>query len=199
MLSEIKSSLFTRWSNAGALGEYSAAFSHLPADQWYGKFPGTLKRKGASGGGGGGGGEELVPFTALVTGSSDGNLIIVEDSETVCLSQTDVTFSAYVVKPDGTREAAACDWKLLDDGTNDVFMVYGDEDEIVSIRSFLVFSRWGEAVHEFYNIPPNQPAYGWDGSYRGQVMDPAVFTWFAEVEFVDGRVELFEGDVNLVK
>jgi hypothetical protein len=30
-------------------------------------------------------------------------------------------------------------------------------------------------------------------------MDPAVFTWFAEVEFVDSSVELFEGDVNLMK
>jgi hypothetical protein len=30
-------------------------------------------------------------------------------------------------------------------------------------------------------------------------MNPAVFAWFAEVEFKDGTVELFKGDVTLVR
>jgi len=30
-------------------------------------------------------------------------------------------------------------------------------------------------------------------------MNPAVFTWFAEVELADGRTELFKGDVSLMR
>jgi len=30
-------------------------------------------------------------------------------------------------------------------------------------------------------------------------MDPAVFTWFAEVEFTDGMVLVYEGDVTLMR
>ena len=82
------------------------------------------------------------------------------------------------------------------DNNNDLFMIYGGK-EVAKIRSFLVFSRWGETVFQYYLFPPNEPPYGWDGKYRGEPMNSAVFTWFAEVEFVDGVVELFEGSVTL--
>jgi gliding motility-associated-like protein len=85
-----------------------------------------------------------------------------------------------------------------EDGRNDIFMIYGGSS-IVRIKSFLVFNRWGETVHEYYNFPPNYALAGWTGYFRGQRMDPGVFTWFAEVEFIDGLVELLEGDVTLIR
>jgi hypothetical protein len=30
-------------------------------------------------------------------------------------------------------------------------------------------------------------------------MNPAVFVYYAEIEYIDGRVELFKGDVTLVR
>ena len=84
------------------------------------------------------------------------------------------------------------------DGVNDVFMVFAGSD-VVKIKSFLVFSRWGETVFQYFNFEPNNPAFGWDGKHRGEYMNPAVFTWFATVEFIDGRVELYEGDVSLMR
>ncbi|MCB9274756.1 MAG: gliding motility-associated C-terminal domain-containing protein [Lewinellaceae bacterium] len=84
------------------------------------------------------------------------------------------------------------------DGANDVFMAFAGPD-VVKIRSFLVFNRWGESVFEVYGPPPNDPNYGWDGTYRGELYNGAVFAWFAEVEFVDGVVELFKGDVTLLR
>ncbi|MFT5168009.1 MAG: hypothetical protein ACI8P3_003248, partial [Saprospiraceae bacterium] len=30
-------------------------------------------------------------------------------------------------------------------------------------------------------------------------LNPAVFVYLAEVEFIDGRVEIYKGDVSLVK
>ncbi len=85
------------------------------------------------------------------------------------------------------------------DGTNDVFMIYADPSKVTKIKSFLVFNRWGETVWEYYDFDPNNPAYGWDGNHRGQLMNPAVFAWFAEIELVDGRTELYKGDVTLMR
>ena len=77
-------------------------------------------------------------------------------------------------------------------------MIYGGK-EVKEIKSFLVFSRWGETIFQYYNFQPNNPVYGWNGKHRDELMNSAVFTWFAEVEFVDGLVKLFEGNVNLIR
>jgi gliding motility-associated-like protein len=84
------------------------------------------------------------------------------------------------------------------DGINDVLIPFGGRGVSI-IKSFLVFNRWGESVWEYYQFPPNNAAFAWDGTFRGKLLDPAVFVWFAEVEFVDGRTRFFEGDVTLVR
>jgi len=84
------------------------------------------------------------------------------------------------------------------DGTNDVFMIFAGK-EVLKIKEFLVFDRWGETVYQYFNFEPNNPAYGWDGNHRGEQMNPAVFVWYAVVEFVDGSEVLLEGDVSLVR
>jgi gliding motility-associated-like protein len=84
------------------------------------------------------------------------------------------------------------------DGDNDVFMIFAGE-QVANIKSFYVFSRWGEPVYSLFNFQPNDPNNGWRGDYRGQPMNPGVFAYFAEIEFIDGRVELFEGSVTLVR
>ncbi len=86
-----------------------------------------------------------------------------------------------------------------DDGINDVFLVFSDGRSVKQVNSFLVFSRWGESVFELYNLPPDDIAYGWDGTHRGEELDVAVFVYFAEVEFVDGKKRLYKGDVTLVR
>jgi len=84
------------------------------------------------------------------------------------------------------------------DGLNDHFEIFAGPG-VAKIRSFLVFNRWGEIVWQFYDFNPNDPVAGWDGTHRGQTLNPAVFVWMAEVEFVDGLVELYTGDVTLTR
>ncbi len=84
------------------------------------------------------------------------------------------------------------------DGFNDRLLVFAGK-QVSHVRSFLIFDRWGEAVYEVYQFPPNDPAYGWDGSYRGQPLQSAVFVYVAEVETIDGEVHLLKGDVTLVR
>jgi len=85
-----------------------------------------------------------------------------------------------------------------EDGKNDWFFIQSG-DQVVEIESFRVYNRWGETVFEAENIQPNVPSMGWDGKFRGEFMNPAVFVWYAEVRFNDGEVFLLKGDVTLMR
>ncbi|MCB9332119.1 MAG: gliding motility-associated C-terminal domain-containing protein [Lewinellaceae bacterium] len=85
------------------------------------------------------------------------------------------------------------------DGDNDLFKIYADPISVKQVKTFQVFSRWGELVYEYYNFDPNSPAYGWDGTLRGQQLNPAVFAYYAVIEFIDGQEILYEGDVTIVR
>ena len=85
-----------------------------------------------------------------------------------------------------------------DDGINDRLTLFAGP-EITRVHIFRVFSRWGELVFSADNFLPNDPTLGWDGTFLGQDMDPAVFVWFAEVELADGSIERIKGDVVLLR
>ncbi len=87
------------------------------------------------------------------------------------------------------------------DGLNDFFQIFAREGIVKNVNKFIVFDRWGEIVFERNNfVPTNQTDLdnGWDGSFRGEFLNPAVFVYYAEIEFIDGWVELYKGDVTLV-
>ncbi|MEO1261201.1 MAG: gliding motility-associated C-terminal domain-containing protein [Bacteroidota bacterium] len=84
------------------------------------------------------------------------------------------------------------------DGLNDALVVFGS-NSVSQVKSFLIFSRWGETVFESYGFPHSDFDYGWDGTFRGDIMDVGVYTWFAEIEFVDGEVIMLQGDVTLIR
>lgn len=85
------------------------------------------------------------------------------------------------------------------DGDNDLFYPFSQLGAVNKIHSFLIFDRWGNEVHIATNFQPNDPAYGWDGNQRGLPYNPGVFVYVAEVELADGRIEIFKGDVVLVR
>ena len=78
------------------------------------------------------------------------------------------------------------------DGVNDKFMIYGGKDVSI-VKSFRVFNRWGEILHEKKDFPANDPDYAWDGILNGKNLDANVFIYFAEVVFLDGWVEQYQG------
>ncbi|MCB0522540.1 MAG: gliding motility-associated C-terminal domain-containing protein [Saprospiraceae bacterium] len=85
------------------------------------------------------------------------------------------------------------------DGINDGFTLFAKTTAMMAIRSLRVFDRWGGMVFFKEDFPFNEPAEGWDGQFNGHPVAPAVFTWWAEVETVDGRVEMMSGDLTLVR
>ena len=84
------------------------------------------------------------------------------------------------------------------DENNDVFLLFAGSS-VVTIHEFRVFDRWGNMVHEATDFAPNDEQYGWDGNFEGYPMDPAVFAFYAKIELTDGRVEIVEGEVLLMR
>jgi len=84
------------------------------------------------------------------------------------------------------------------DGFNDFFTLFGGPAASV-IQQLRVFNRWGALIFETENIDLNQEQLGWDGRFKGEELGPDVFAYYALVEFIDGEVVLFEGDITIVK
>jgi gliding motility-associated-like protein len=111
-----------------------------------------------------------------------------------CTRSDDVLITVQVVRNVYIPNA----WSPNSDGINDEFMIFTGP-EVARILELKIFDRWGELVFESYNFPPNNSIYGWNGSFRGKDLKPAVFAYFARVEFIDGFEGFYEGDVTLVR
>ena len=84
------------------------------------------------------------------------------------------------------------------DKNNDVFMLYSS-GAVASIDEFMVFDRWGELICYHKDVPPNYPAYGWDGTFNGKKMNTGVFVYYITVRYFDGSTEVFKGDLTLIR
>ena len=79
------------------------------------------------------------------------------------------------------------------DNFNDAFTIFGKG--IVSIKNLRVYDRWGNAIFWGKDLPPNVVEAGWKGDFRGKAMNPGVFVWYAEIEWLDGGKSFESGDV----
>jgi gliding motility-associated-like protein len=81
---------------------------------------------------------------------------------------------------------------------NGFFSVFADL-AIPNVRNFNVYDRWGNALFSRDNMPTNDPTAGWDGSYRGQKMQPGVYVYYFVVDLPDGSEEVYSGDVTIIE
>lgn len=86
------------------------------------------------------------------------------------------------------------------DGFNDEFRIFactGVED----INFVRIYDRWGELIYEDDDLPPDciGGSQLWDGRFNGKTMNPAVFVYIIEVEFIDGVTLLYRGDLTLLR
>ena len=83
------------------------------------------------------------------------------------------------------------------DGVNDSFFPFSDLDNGMILK-FEIFNRWGANVFRKENQVVNDPGAGWDGKFKGDYVHPAVFAFYAEIQFYD-EVKLFEGSISVVR
>jgi hypothetical protein len=115
---------------------------------------------------------------------TDENGCVRSDEVTVIVKRDRLVYVPNVFNPDS------------DDPNNAVLTIFAGID-VVKIKKWLIFDRWGSAVFEVDERQPNDPGMFWDGNVRGKKGGSAVYVWYAEIEFLDGRTETFEGDVTL--
>lgn len=78
------------------------------------------------------------------------------------------------------------------DGKNDV--LYPRGTSCMNQISFLIYDRWGELVFESAS-----PDLGWDGFFKGKLMNPAVFVYYLSGTFPNGQSINRGGNITLLK
>ncbi len=82
---------------------------------------------------------------------------------------------------------------------NNRYFVQSDE-YIVAVKEFMILDRWGNVVFVAEeNHLPNNPAFGWDGTFNGEPAPSGVYTYFAKAEDIVGDIRIVKGDVTLMR
>lgn len=84
------------------------------------------------------------------------------------------------------------------DGINDIFYVQTNA-EISIVSAIRIYDRWGDVVFEAFDVAPNDPAAGWNGTFRGKPMNPEVFVYWIEALTVKQKTITVTGDVTIVR
>jgi gliding motility-associated-like protein len=84
------------------------------------------------------------------------------------------------------------------DGDNDYFTLFSSS-QVDRIQELKIFNRWGELVFENYNFDPGQEELGWNGTFKGVPVNPAVFAWYARVQLIDVSERIIKGDVTVIR
>ncbi len=82
------------------------------------------------------------------------------------------------------------------DGYNDLLRVRGNEqaDGFFEDFYFVIYNRWGQRLFE-----TTDPHQGWDGTFKGQPLEPDVFGYYLEVKCYDGETFFKKGNVSLLR
>ena len=60
--------------------------------------------------------------------------------------------------------------------------------------SLIIYNRWGEKVFESKN-----QSIGWDGTFKGKLLDPDVYAYYLTVNCIGGEVFTEQGNVTLLR
>ncbi len=131
---------------------------------------------------------ETGDVTPILTDLEEGTYLVeVRDSNNCVVNDTAEVFMTDV-----------CNYHLFipnvfspnGDGLNDVLYVRGKGFKNFS---FVVFDRWGNKVFE-----STDKEIGWDGKFRGKLVDSGVFVYHIKVEYFDGTKVVKDGNVGVV-
>ena len=124
----------------------------------------------------------------------DGNIHLTATNIYGCMSTDTITIKTFcpnseifipnAFTPDG-------------DGINDILFVQGSGIKL--IKSFKIYSRWGELVFERTNFQPGDKSNGWDGKVRGKPASQDVFVYICEAICEKGIPATFKGNIALLK
>ena len=84
------------------------------------------------------------------------------------------------------------------DNFNDVLVPLSDVSGII-VTDFIIFNRWSEKVFESRNFSPNDKAFGWKGTYKGEPAAVDQYGYYYAVRLQDGKIKTYKGTVTIIK
>lgn len=85
------------------------------------------------------------------------------------------------------------------DGNNDYFSFFGDATKVDKVLDFKVFNRWGNLLFNDETVQINNINSGWDGKFRGQLVESGIYVFYLKVQLKDGTTLEEKGDVTLLR
>ncbi|MCB0707515.1 MAG: gliding motility-associated C-terminal domain-containing protein [Saprospiraceae bacterium] len=144
-----------------------------------------------------------LPYDCLIDDCSEIQLVpvgdvtlltvTVFDTITLCTATDAIQIEVNKIRQVYTPNAFSPNF----DGINDVFTVYGGK-AVNQVKNLQVFDRYGSLMFRAQNFPAGDEANGWDGLVGGKMAQSGIYVYVAEVEFIDGVVEVVKGDVLLI-
>jgi gliding motility-associated-like protein len=128
---------------------------------------------------------QLLENSTFILVATDVSGCVLQDELTIKISNKNRIYAPNVFSPDAR-------WP------NNYFYLNCDR-AIVNIKRMFIADRWGELIYDRENIPPNLPDEGWDGYFRGKVMNPDTYIFWAELERFDGTTIIEKGGFSLVR
>lgn len=128
--------------------------------------------------------QPLGNISYLLTATDTSGCILTDDI-TITVSDENRVFAPNVFNPDAAEP-------------NNRFFISAD-DGVTLVRRLLVADRWGGIVFDKENLMPGEAAQGWDGSWQGKIAAIGVYTFWAELERLDGTRFTKGGAVSLVR
>ncbi|MCB0402704.1 MAG: gliding motility-associated C-terminal domain-containing protein [Flavobacteriales bacterium] len=129
-------------------------------------------------------------FTPTFPSTTTFTLTMTEDGSGCSYSRTITIYAFDVVcgEPDIFIPNA---FTPNNDNENDVLYVRGRN---VGDMVLKIYNRWGELVFE-----TQQQRNGWDGTFKGELVDPGVFVYYLTVTCVDGQEYFKKGNITVIR
>ena len=84
------------------------------------------------------------------------------------------------------------------DSMNDIFYIIGSKS-VRMIKEMIIYNRWGELIYRDENFSTGDSSHGWDGNYRGKILNSDIFTYKIIAEMKNGEVNDFAGAFTLLR
>ncbi len=83
------------------------------------------------------------------------------------------------------------------DGIND--LLFASTKIPQQILYFRIYNRWGALVFQNENGLTNDPAFGWNGNFKGEMVNNDVFVFDMLLLYPDGVKQKISGDITVIK
>ena len=84
------------------------------------------------------------------------------------------------------------------DGLNDIFYILNGPPDS-RIKDLSVYDRWGEKIFQVHDAPTADPAFGWNGKYKGAPAPAGAYSYALVMNFADGTQQAFQGTILLIR